>query len=249
MSASSNRKRRRVSSSTAVVTTVSRPGVVRAARRFSLAAKMKIPRPFKLDQHYFSVKQLAKFQTANCNYTAGTLSSAGVSGEGEYIGLSTGPAFVGMGFTLTDCPNAGLFTQLFDQYRINYIEVEFIPEFTSSELSTNGATGVATGMLYGTVDGDDNAQPTSIDYLREYDICKETHVTKKSKFGFKPRLALAAYSGAFTSYANQQAGWIDCASNGVIHYGLKFGMPTQNALAIARFVVKLTYWMTFRAVR
>jgi len=34
-------------------------------------------------------------------------------------------------------------------------------------------------------------------------------------------MAVAAFSGAFTSYSNVPAGWIDSASPGVQHYGLK----------------------------
>jgi len=50
---------------------------------------------------------------------------------------------------------------------------------------------------------------------------------------FRPRIAMAAYSGSvFTSFANMTNVWLDTASNSVQHYGLKVAW-TQTSVGVA----------------
>jgi len=53
-------------------------------------------------------------------------------------------------------------------------------------------------------------------------------------------MAVAAYSGAFTSYSNLVGGWIDSASPAVQHYGIKLATPIATG--------SIAYTMTARAV-
>ncbi len=144
-----------------------------------------------------------------------------------------------MNFTLSQMNDVSSWTTCFDQYRIDEIEVWIFPEeFTSS---------VDSGLVTSVLDYDDSTNLASLAAALDYD----TAVTAGGSCGhyrrLKPRIAIAAYSGAFSSFANQSAQWIDCGSTGVQHYGLKAYATVANQTvpyrAIARFHVK------FRALR
>jgi len=64
---------------------------------------------------------------------------------------------------------------------------------------------------------------------------------------WRPHIATAAYSGVFTSFKNEPSTWIDVASPGVQHYGLKVAadVTSTNSVAIKMFV---RVWVQFRNV-
>jgi hypothetical protein len=109
--------------------------------------------------------------------------------------------------------NLSALTSLFDQYRIDGLEVWIKP--------TNGpAGGVVSEVDLFTVLDYDGGTISNAAQANGYSTCIQSEFSDTQRRAFKPRIAYAAYSGAFTSYANQQAGWIDCGSTGVLHYGL-----------------------------
>jgi len=106
---------------------------------------------------------------------------------------------------------------VFDQYRIALVEVSFLPR-----ASLNTVTAVSDpGRFVSVVDLDDNTALSGISNALSYQGAKITEGTKEHKRTFVPHIAVAAYSGTFTSYANEAAPWIDCASNTVQHFGVK----------------------------
>ncbi len=138
------------------------------------------------------------------------------------IGPPTGGAdtLTAYNFALNSVPDSSDFGNLFDQYRIVQISVEFIP--------TSQSGG---GPLYTAIDYDDSATPPSINELLEHSTLMKTAPGNGIVRTFQPRVPIAAYSGAFTSYAQATSPWIDNTSNAVLHYGIKIGIPfvTGNA--------------------
>lgn len=205
----------------------------------------------KVDKIFHTV-QYAKLPAANMNFTAASFNASGASGDAEFLALAASPAFMGMSFLLSDLPNAAGFTGIFDQYKITKIEVNFRPEFNSSLISTGAAApGVLTGSFLGVYDRDDDAIPTSLDYLREYDNCRDVPCYKGLKFTFKPNVALGLQipAGTLVAAGNQKAGWIDAAATNIPHYGVKVGVPQQNAGAIARWSITAKYWVSWKNLR
>lgn len=230
------RKRKR--STPAIVVQARRPGI-----RKSLTSKV--------DKIYHTV-QYAKIPAANVNATAASFNAAAASGDAEFVGLAASAAFMGMSFLLSDLPNQAAFTLLFDQYKITKIQVKFQGEFNSSLLSTGpAATGVGAGSFYGVYDRDDNQIPTSLDYLREYDNCRDCRTYQSMTFTFKPNVALGLQipAGTLVAAGNQKAGWIDAAAVNIPHYGIKVGLPQQNAAAIPRFIITAKYWVSWKNLR
>ena len=131
---------------------------------------------------------------------------------------------VGLGVSLSGLPNYDEFTKLFDQYRITRWEIFFSFDRNGSEC---GDSGTQRGLPYLTVvrDFDDANVLTTLAAYSQYDPCYHTRLDKPLiKYSIVPHIAMAAYSGAFTSYANRQLQWIDVGSADVIHYGYKYAV-------------------------
>jgi len=155
---------------------------------------------------------------------------------------TTLPVFGSLYFQINNLDQIGTFAPLFDQYRIDAIEACFFPNTSSTTAATN-----APGLLYITPDYDDANAVTAISQVREYADCI-MHTPTSAPFSLilKPRAALAAYSGTFTSYANMADMWIDCNSSTVQHYGLKYAWEESSATFAIEVV--FYYYLSFRMV-
>lgn len=128
---------------------------------------------------------------------------------------------------LSDLPNFSQYQVLFDSYRINKFEIWIVPR--------NGgalASAADTGRLVSVIDyDDDNTLPTVSDGI-EYQTALFTEGSCCHYRACKPMIAVAAYAGAFTSYASMSDTWIDCANPTVAHYGYKVGWSSTSAATI-----------------
>lgn len=145
-------------------------------------------------------------------------------------------------FGFVQLNQAAALTAVFDQYRLAMVEVTFLPQ-----ISIVTAT-IASPLFYTTVDLDDST-PVSITALQDYPGCQETISIKQHKHTFTPHIAVAAYSGAFTSFANESAPWIDVASPSVQHYGVKYGFAADPTGQSYGYNIRVRYHFMFRNVR
>lgn len=149
--------------------------------------------------------------------------------------------------SLTLLDQASTFQALFDQYRITNVTVQFRPLFSRQNFVPGSDI---PPLIYTVVDYDDGVVPSSLATLREYQNLT-IHECDPFAVSFRPRIAMAAYGGAFTSYANMGNTWVDCASSGVLHYGLKIGIT--NGLAgqthLQQWYLSVKLEVEFRNVR
>lgn len=166
----------------------------------------------------------------------------------------------GIDFQLAYLPNYHEFTDLFDKYKINYVDCQFIYDHNAGVVTTSAGTPANANMgiptLYFVRDYDDKTVLTSVDDYLEYEDCVVRRMDKPSTFRVYPRISTAAYSGAFTSYTNTKAPWIDCNSPTVQHFGMKFGidatMNNQAASAevnIGKLTIIMNYNLSLADVR
>lgn len=132
------------------------------------------------------------------------------------------------GFRLSQLPNYTEFTYLFDQYKINRIDMTFFPSWIGSDKSGLSTKDVVLPTLVTVNDYDDsNALTTRSDYL-QYESYRAALLdgSKILHRSFKPQVAMATFgSGVFTSYASPaQVPWIDANSAGVDFYGIKWAV-------------------------
>jgi len=121
-----------------------------------------------------------------------------------------------LNFQLNNFVNSSELTALFDQYRLHYIEVDFI--------YVNPASVIAP--FYTVIDYDDSNAPASVNELLQYATLMHTAPGQEHQRRLNPRFDYAAYSGTFTSYAVSNVGdWVDVASPTVQYYGIKYALP------------------------
>lgn len=166
-------------------------------------------------------------------------------------------------FLINELPNFSEFTSLYDQYKIIGIVFRIIPVNNTSGTQSiaNVQNGDLGGFLHWHIDHDDYASaPASdigIDDMRQRPDYKIHNLFNSyNKNGFKryikPRVAIAAYNGAFSGYMNAGNKWIDCNSPQVEHYGIKGIFEIVNPSSEVRYVnmkCEATYYLRFRSVR
>jgi hypothetical protein len=156
------------------------------------------------------------------------------------------PQRYGYSFKLSDLPGYSEFTNLFDAYRINWVELMFIPDFMNSQANSY----VNNHVMVTCADYDDASVPANEAELQQHENCVTRNALKDFKVRIQPRAAQAMFgAGAFTSYAESKAGkWIDCASPAVEHYGYKAVIRTVAGTA---FNIKVTARVnvSFKGVR
>lgn len=136
---------------------------------------------------------------------------------------TTVPVFASFGFSASSFDQLTSFQNLFDQYKIVDIEFWLQPE---------NSTAPAIGEFATVLDYDDTANLSTYAQATDYPSCVESSILVGQYRHFRPHIAVAAYSGAFTSFANQIAPWIDMASPSVVHYGVKLAAQATPTAAV-----------------
>lgn len=151
-------------------------------------------------------------------------------------------------FTLGDLDNAASFTALFDQYRIECVCFKLLPMQNAIGLTTNSTTTCVTP--YVVIDYDDSTALTTAAQARSYESCIIVPPGRECTRMFRPRMAMSAYNGAFSGFANVADQWIDAATAGVQHYGIKLFIPGATAAqtTLQSWTVEREYWISFRKV-
>jgi hypothetical protein len=152
------------------------------------------------------------------------------------------PTFTTTFVTLSVLDQVSSFVSIFDQYRISLLEVRYMPR-----LNVNDVQGQILGTFVSVVDLDDANTLTTVPQALDYSGAQTSEGYKEHKHTFVPHCAVAAYSGAFTSFINVSAPWIDCGSTGVQHYGTKTAWSTTSAVFSYDLVVRVI--VQFRNVR
>jgi len=144
------------------------------------------------------------------------------SGQGTVLNSSsTNPIFGSKFWTTADLLQFSSWASVFDQYKIDCVEVWIEPYGAALASGYNGNV-----KIYSVVDYDDANAPTSLATLQDYENCISTRCTEGHYRKFVPHIADAAYAGTFTGFQNKKSDWIDCGSTTVQHYGFKWGVDT-----------------------
>lgn len=199
-------------------------GLKASSRRFSplpdgkVVAKMFNP---VATRPYPALVSLEQGLTVTLNQTVGLV-----------ISSTTLPVYASSAFNLSQFGSASQYTSLFDQYRFEEIEVWIEP--------LNDSTAVSSTAFVSAIDLDDATTPASFQEVADRQGSLSGTTLSGHYHRWKPHMAVALYSGVFTSFGNEVADWIDVGSPSVQHYGLK--VATFGPDGIAR-----TLQMTYRA--
>lgn len=148
------------------------------------------------------------------------------------------PSYASAYFALNFAVAYTEYTGLFDQYRIDRIECW---------LDCRSSMGSSASVVMSTaIDLDDANVPTGSAQVE----AKQGSLVGSSLAGryhiWQPHMAVAAYTGAFTGYTSEVAGWIDSGSPSVQHYGLKIAIDAMPSGA-QNFTLLTKLHCTFRS--
>jgi hypothetical protein len=142
----------------------------------------------------------------------------------QYTNSAAIPTYNSTYLVLTTFPEYTGYVALFDEYKIETIELWIEPGMVMSP--TVGSTEFASA-----VDLDDANVPASYGDV----AARQGAITSLTGTGhyhkWKPYVANALYSGAFTSYGSEPAPWIDCASSTVQHFGIKTATSAADGMS------------------
>lgn len=163
---------------------------------------------------------------------------------GWHTASNAAATFIGQYFTASSLDQISALTSVFDQYKIERIEVWIIPRI--STVASNA--GANTGLFHTVIDFDDATALTTLGQALDYTNCTMSSGSDGHYRTWVPHAAVASYSGAFTSYANVEAPWIDAVSTSVQHYGIKTAWSTCDLNTYTMdLVVRLhTAWRNIR---
>lgn len=153
------------------------------------------------------------------------------------------PTFSATSFSVAGLDQISNLTAIFDQYMIEQLEVWMIP----LGLGTVNQVGVGGGTYCTVVDYDDANALTTYAQAEDYTNACTSPQSEAQYRRFVPHVAIAAYSGTFTSFSNTESCWIDSASTGVQHYGFKVAAQSSNVSAVYQLVIR--YHLAWRNVR
>jgi len=203
--------------------------LLRAIQELQLTTSTK-PSPGVRDNPKIVMRPIRTYSIKQNYFLANIAASSSVSTFGAFS------------FNLASLANATSFEALFDAWRILQVTVRFVP------LSTSTNTSVGNSPLLTVIDYDDATALTSTSSMRAYDNMYEAPFQVYLERTFKPKFAVASYSGTFTSFS-QSDGWCDVASPSIQWYGLKYGIDTIAVTATASYSVEADVVYQFKSVR
>jgi hypothetical protein len=142
--------------------------------------------------------------------------------------------------------NAGVGVGFFDQYKLVAIRFTIAPQNNAIGLVTNSTTALTP--IYCVLDYDDATALGSATAAQSYSSCVTINPGESCERVFKPRMAVSAYSGSFGAFANVGDSWIDAASTGVQHYGVKLFIPgvTAAQTLLQTWDITIEFFVNFR---
>jgi len=151
-----------------------------------------------------------------------------------HVTSTTLATFSAYNFTISSLDQAASLSAVFDQYAIKHIQVTLIPRVGVAD-----AVAQNYGLFTSVIDFDDANLLTTVGQALDYQNAVTTRGTDTHVRSWVPHAAFAAYSGAFSSYANVASPWVDWNSTTVQHYGLKAASTSTSSVITWDYVVRL----------
>ncbi len=180
----------------------------------------------------------------------GAVTSFRQSAYSVVITQTAADTFGAFNFVLSSASNYTGFTDIWDVYRVDYLEFEFDPMYKAS--SIGDSTVASIPRIFTVVDKDDSVTPSTLNSLREYQSC-QSHTTQTFKVRFRPGVLSGIFDGsAVVAGLSEPAPWIDCAKISIPHYGMKYGIEANTVGSSTKFqswTVNLVVGLSFKYVR
>lgn len=152
-----------------------------------------------------------------------------------------------LGATLDNVINHTEFTNLYDQFRINWVKAQF---YLRIDPGAQSAAAASYPRLYWFRDYDDQSLVTVND-IRENSKGKRAilHPNRPVTIMFKPNVLSEIYRTAIsTGYSPKFSQWIDCSVPNLVHYGIKYCIDDLTNTNY-KVDLEITYGLSMRQSR
>lgn len=164
-------------------------------------------------------------------------------------------------FQISDFNNISEFENVFDQFRINWVKVNFMFAGTSMNITDTYFTFMPFRLAYA-VDYDDNVAPASTQagwlHLNERKGCQTKVVIGKNSNNviakkFTPRMNQMIWqTSSLSGYVPMKPRFIDMSNKAAQHYGLKYCLMVPKSAdghdIVLRYDITVQYCVSFQGV-
>jgi hypothetical protein len=176
-------------------------------------------------------------------FTVTKLVDLGIS----FTSTSLAQGLYGVSFKLSDVSEYVSFTNLWDQYRIDFVELMLLPE---SQPSTTSAASVPFANLIVVSDFDDSFPLANWALHLNYQNATILSPGRRHTRKIKPHSSLDTnVLGSPTAAMNVTSPWIDSAQPNVLHYGFKVGVQQSTSTNVSLWYPYYKYTISYRNVR
>ena len=166
-------------------------------------------------------------------------------------------------FKIADLINISAYQRLFEEIRVNKVQISFRPSVTEittlNGVGTNPPNIVADSvpMCYYLIDRNDGEAELTADDFKEYSKTVSKPATRKHSIMFTPSTLSPIYSGEeggqpiFTYAVDYEKKWLQLNSAGAvntIYYGVKYGIEGSNK-RVFTIIPTINLWVSFRGKR
>lgn len=156
-------------------------------------------------------------------------------------------------FQFAQITNYTYYAQLWDQYRINYVKVEFIPVLTQTvnrpyDDTTTPNLNTVMPCLFAVIDRDDSNTASSAE-IKSRQGHRVVKAIQPMKWSFSPSTLTPVYAGSVSAFGykvNLNKQWLDMGNTGVVHFGLKYALETQSPKNAYVYRIRKTFYISLR---
>jgi len=166
--------------------------------------------------------------------------------RGALTSTSAANGYYGIGFQFQDIPDYTSWQAVFDQYRIDQIDLDIRP---MTEASLPGsAPGYSVGWV--AVDYDDNATPGTVSSVANYSNVSILSPGRGLKLSFRPKVDVGVYnSGAAGAGAIVGGLWMDMAYPAIQYHGVKVAITASTSTNVNAWYILARYTVSMRSSR
>lgn len=160
------------------------------------------------------------------------------------VAITTG----GFSFQLSDLPDYADFQDLFDLYRIDYVEVTMYPSATEV-LPTTSLPFVPVRIIT-VIDLNSSNSFASFNQARDFESSKVHLMTKTSTRAIKPRYISVCENDASASvFGGSGTGWLNTSVPNVPHYGYRYAIEQASTSYTMTVNCEAKFYLSMKAVK
>jgi len=185
----------------------------------------------------------------NSKYAPKVTSITQQSYLGTITSTATGDSLSILKFNLDDIPGYADLAAVFDQYKIDKVDLRFVPNQTNQGMVASAA--LYRSRLYTAFDPNDATVPSTLNELIQYQNCSQTPYLEEYKRTVYPRLAVNSSDEEGTVTLNPANSWCQTSQKDVDWYGLKIGASANgnSAPTVQSWLILAKFYFSFKNIK